>query len=79
MFKITISRDKEEPKKLGAGVYDVWLTLPDQRRVVGQVWKALPRQWRATFYGPDGAARTLGAGKLDTLRRAITRIWNEEE
>lgn len=78
MLKITLTVDKEAPKRLGASSYDVWLTLPDQRRVVGHVWKELPRQWRVRFYGPDGAARTLGAGKLDTLRRALTKIWNEE-
>jgi len=58
---------------------DIWLTLPEQRRVIGFVQKTdLPLRWRATFYGPCGKARELRARTLTALRAAITAIWNEE-
>jgi hypothetical protein len=74
MRKITIPAPEE-----ARASRDIWLTLPEQRRVIGFVCKTdLPLRWKAAFYGPCGTARELRARTLTALRAAIVTIWNEE-
>lgn len=71
--KITIPRPTEDRI-----TRDIWLTLPEQRRVIGFVQKTeFPFHWRADFYGPCGAHRHLRARTLAALRAAIQTIWQE--
>jgi hypothetical protein len=74
MRKITIPAPEE-----ARASRDIWLTLPEQRRVIGFVCKTdLPLRWKAAFYGPCGTTRELRARTLTALRAAIVTIWNEE-
>lgn len=77
MRKTTFSVSKERSGAAGPRCYDVWLTLPDQRRIVGYAWRHLTYHWRVRFYGPDGAAHTVAARRLNTLRALVKKTWNE--
>lgn len=74
MRKITIPAPEE-----ARASRDIWLTLPDKRRVIGFAYKTdRPWHWKAAFYGPCGKTRELRARTLTALRAAIVTIWNEE-